>query len=184
MSIAMLSIPKEKLPSLKYIKGVGEAREKVLHALGIHTIEDLIFYFPFKYYDRTTVIPISQAYSLALHEFNEEVTFIGKIKSVRKVQTLKRQFLEIILFDRTGYLKIIFFEGINYFQKVFTPDLVVAFSGKVQIGNDNMPVLIHPTFDIIKDEEEFDFQNTGRIVPRYSLRGISQAKTKAFGSHT
>lgn len=180
----MLSIPKEKLTELKYIKGVGEAREKVLHALGINTIEDLIFYFPYRYYDRTTVLPISQAYLLAMNDFNEEVTFIGKIKSVRKVQTLKRQLLEIILSDRTGSLKIIFFEGINYFQKVFNPELVVAFSGKIQLGTDNFPVLIHPTFDIIKDEEEFDFQNTGRIVPRYSLRGISQAKTKAFGSHT
>lgn len=180
----MLSIPKDKLPQLKYIKGVGEAREKVLHALGIQTIEDLIFYFPYKYYDRTTVLPIAQAYSLAINDFGEEVTFIGKIKSVRKVQTLRRQFLEITLSDRTGYLKIIFFEGINYFQKIFTPELVVAFSGKIQRGTDNLPVLIHPTFDIIKDEEDFDFQNTGRIVPRYSLRGISQAKTKAFGSHT
>lgn len=180
----MLSIPKEKLPDLKYIKGVGEAREKVLNSLGIHTIEDLIFYFPYRYYDRTTVLQISQAYSLVASGFNEEVTFIGKIKSVKKVQTLRRQFLEIILFDKTGYLKIIFFEGINYFQKVFTPELIVAFSGKIQRGTDNSPVLIHPTFDIIKDEEEFDFQNTGRIVPQYSLRGISQAKTKSFGSHT
>ncbi len=158
--------------------------KKVLHALGIQTIEDLIFYFPYKYYDRTTVLPIAHAYSLAANDFSEEVTFIGKIKSVRKVQTLRRQFLEITLSDRTGLLKVIFFEGINYFQKIFTPDLVVAFSGKIQRGNDNLPVLIHPTFDIIKDEEDFDFQNTGRIVPRYSLRGISQAKTKAFGSHT
>lgn len=180
----MLSIPKEKLPPLKYIKGVGDAREKVLNALGIKTIEDLIFYFPYKYYDRTTVLSISQAHSLLFPEFNDEVTFIGKIKSARKVQTLRRQFLEIILSDNTGLLKVIFFEGINYFQKIFVPDLIVAFSGKIQRGNDNYPVLIHPTFDIIKDEDEFDFQNTGRIVPRYSLKGISQAKTKAFGSHT
>lgn len=180
----MLNIPNENLPQLRFIKGVGEAREKVLNSLGIHTIEDLIFYFPYRYYDRTTVLQISQAYSLVASGINEEVTFIGKIKSVKKVQTLRRQFLEIILFDKTGYLKIIFFEGINYFQKVFTPELIVAFSGRIQRGTDNLPVLIHPTFDIIKDEEEFDFQNTGRIVPQYSLRGISQAKTKSFGSHT
>ncbi len=180
----MLSIEKEKQTELKYIKGVGETREKVLHALGIHTIEDLIFYFPYKYYDRSTVLPISNAYSMAIQNYNEEVTFVGRIKSVRKVQTSRRQFLEILFSDQTGTIKIIFFEGINYFQKIFYQGLIVAFSGKIQIGMDNIPVLIHPTFDLIKDEIDSDFQNTGRIVPRYSLRGISQAKTKAFGSHT
>ena len=180
----MLNIPNENLPSLRFIKGVGEAREKILNSLGIFTIEDLIFYFPYKYYDRTTVLRISQAYSLVSSGLNEEVTFIGKIKSVRKVQTYRRQFLEIILFDKTGFLKVIFFEGINYFQKIFLQDLLVAFSGKIQQGTDGSPVLIHPTFDIIKEQEGFDFQNTNKIVPRYSLRGISQAKTKAFGSHT
>ncbi len=180
----MLNIPNENLPSLRFIKGVGEAREKILNSLGIFTIEDLIFYFPYKYYDRTTVLRISQAYSLVSSGLNEEVTFIGKIKSVRKVQTYRRQFLEIVLFDKTGFLKVIFFEGINYFQKIFLQDLLVAFSGKIQQGTDGSPVLIHPTFDIIKEQEGFDFQNTNKIVPRYSLRGISQAKTKAFGSHT
>lgn len=180
----MLSIPKEKLPSLKFIKGVGEVREKILNSLGIFTIEDLIFYFPYKYYDRTTVLKISQAYSLVYSGLNDEVTFIGKIKSVRKVQTYRRQFLEIMLFDKTGHLKVIFFEGINYFQKIFFPDLLVAFSGKIQSGTDGIPVLIHPTFDIIKEQEDFDFQNTNKIVPGYSLRGISQSRTKGFGSHT
>lgn len=180
----MLKVNKEKLPSLKFIKGVGEAREKVLNALGIHSIEDLLFYFPYRYYDRTTVIPISQAYRMVLSGSDEEVTFVGKIKSINKIQTSRRQILQIILSDSTGNLKIIFFEGIQLFQKIFSAGLVVAFSGKVQSGLDGEPVLYHPTFDIIKDEEEIDFQNTGRIVPQYSLRGISQAKANAFGSHT
>ena len=180
----MLKISEDKLPSLKYIKGVGEARQKVLNALGINTIEDLIFYFPYRYYDRTTVIPISQAYRLVFSGSEEEVTFVGRIKSVNKIQTSRRQILQIILSDNTANLKIIFFEGIHLFQKIFSVGLVVAFSGKVQAGMDGEPVLYHPTFDIIKDVEDFDFQNTGRIVPRYSLKGISQAKANAFGSHT
>jgi ATP-dependent DNA helicase RecG len=180
----MLKITNDKLPSLKFIKGVGEAREKVLNALGIQSIEDLIFYFPYKYYDRTTVIPISQAYKLFRSGSEEEVTFVGKIRSINKIQTSRRQILQIILSDNTANLKIIFFEGIHLFQKIFSVGLLVAFSGKVQSGLDGEPVLYHPTFDIIKDEDEFDFQNTGRIVPQYSLRGISQAKANAFGSHT
>lgn len=180
----MLNIPQTQLTELKYIKGVGEAREKILNAIGIRNVEDLIFYFPYRYYDRTTVLKISDLCRMMDYELNNEVTVIGKIKSVNKRITSRRQFLELIFHDNTGQMKVIFFEGLNFFPKIFYPGLAVAFSGKIHSGLTNEPVFIHPTFDIIKDEDEFDLNNTGKIVPQYSLRGISQAKSRSFGSHT
>ncbi len=38
---------------IQYIKGVGEARAKVLNKLGIYTLEDLITYYPRDYEDRS-----------------------------------------------------------------------------------------------------------------------------------
>lgn len=180
----MLNIPKAQLAELKYIKGVGEAREKILIAIGIHNVEDLILYFPYRYYDRTTVLKISDVYRMMNYDLNNEVTVIGKIRSVNKRITSRRQFLELVFYDDTGQMKIIFFEGLNFFPKIFYPGLAVAFSGKIHSGLNNEPVFIHPTFDIIKDEDEFDLNNTGKIVPQYSLRGISQVRSRAFGSHT
>lgn len=175
--------PKNEFPKLRFIKGVGEAREKILNALGIFSVENLILYFPYRYYDRSTVIPIAEAYRLIQYDFQDEVTFIGKIKSVRKIPTNRRQILEITFSDKTALIKVLFFEGINIFQRIFQPDLIVAFSGKLSKGKNNEPVLIHPSFDIIKDKDELNLQNTGRIVPQYSLRGISQAKSASFGPH-
>lgn len=180
----MLNIPKSQLTELKYIKGVGEAREKILNAIGIHSVEDLIFYFPYRYYDRTTVLKISDVYRMMKYDLNNEVTVIGKIRSVNKRITSRRQFLELVFYDGTGQMKVIFFEGLNFFPKIFYPGLSVAFSGKIHSSSNNEPVFIHPTFDVIKDEEGIDLSNTGKIVPQYSLRGISQAKSRAFGSHT
>ena len=46
--------------SVRYLKGVGEARAKQLHNLGIDTLYDLIAYFPRAYEDRSRMIPIAE----------------------------------------------------------------------------------------------------------------------------
>lgn len=38
---------------IQYVKGVGEARAKILNKLGIYTLEDLITYYPRSYEDRS-----------------------------------------------------------------------------------------------------------------------------------
>ena len=39
--------------NIQYIKGVGEARAKLLNRLEIYTLEDLITYYPRAYEDRS-----------------------------------------------------------------------------------------------------------------------------------
>jgi len=183
----MIFDEKIKEYKLRFIKGVGETREKILNSLGIFSIEDLLLYFPSRYYDRTTVLAISEAKRVLNESLKEEVTFIGKINSVDKIYSSRRQYLLIYLIDKTSAIKVIFFESIHIFQKIFSKGMIVAFSGKITSDIDGEPVLIHPKFDILKGEnEKFEenFRYTGIIVPHYSLRGISQSKTSSFGSHT
>ena len=40
---------------IQYIKGVGEARAKLFHTLGVHTVFDMLTFFPRDYEDRTAV---------------------------------------------------------------------------------------------------------------------------------
>ena len=46
--------------SIRYIKGVGEAREKLMEKLGIRTLRDLVGYFPRAYQDRTIIKSINE----------------------------------------------------------------------------------------------------------------------------
>ena len=39
--------------SVRYIKGVGDTRAEILEKKGLFTVEDLLFYLPFRYEDRT-----------------------------------------------------------------------------------------------------------------------------------
>ena len=43
---------------VKYLKGVGPARAEALDARAIHSVEDLLFYTPFRYEDRSRLTPI------------------------------------------------------------------------------------------------------------------------------
>jgi len=73
-------VPKPLDTPIKYAKGVGPSREKLLKKLGIETIGDLINYFPRDYEDRRKIIPI-----VFIRE-NEKVTTKGIIKSVEKIK--------------------------------------------------------------------------------------------------
>ena len=50
--------------SVRYLKGVGEARARTFANLGITTLYDLISYFPRSYEDRSRIAPISQSFSV------------------------------------------------------------------------------------------------------------------------
>lgn len=50
-----INSPIEALP------GIGKKRAELYHKLGIHTMEELIFYFPRDYIDYTTPVPIGEA---------------------------------------------------------------------------------------------------------------------------
>jgi len=52
------SKPKTLDVPVKYAKGVGPSREKLLRKLGIETIGDLITYFPRDYEDRRKIVPL------------------------------------------------------------------------------------------------------------------------------
>ena len=45
---------------LTYVKGVGPARAAMLEAKGLHTVEDLLAYVPFRYEDRSNLKTIAQ----------------------------------------------------------------------------------------------------------------------------
>ena len=48
-----------ELVSLTTLKGVGPSLERKFKQLGIHNLKDLLFHLPFRYEDRTKIIPIN-----------------------------------------------------------------------------------------------------------------------------
>ena len=160
---------KEKIleSSVQYIKSVGPKRAESFYKIGIKTIRDLLFYFPSRHLDRTTVLTAAKAYGYVINGYRGEVTIIGKVEDIERIR-FKRELLKVHFRDATGFFECIWFQGIKYFEKVFKPGDIVAISSKPDV-NYNKLQFVHPDFDRITEEESQNFINTGKIIPFYRI---------------
>jgi ATP-dependent DNA helicase RecG len=101
---------------------------KLLESLGLFTVEDLLYYFPFRYDDFSKVVPISEKY------LNETVTVEGKIIKSKLTRIFRRRMTiqEIIIQDKNNIpLKAVWFNQ-PYILETLKEGVEVRLSGKLQ----------------------------------------------------
>ena len=150
-----------------YLKGVGPQRGNALKKYGIENIGELLYHFPRRYLDRTTIKCIRDT------KIGEEAVIIGEVESFGMKHARKRRYFQMMLKDTTGYLTCVWFNGISWMIDKFKIGNKVAVFGKLEFHNGFQ--IIHPEFDILEDGE--DPVNTGKILSQYS----STAELKAVG---
>jgi len=155
--------------SISKLQLVGPARAKAFKNAGIVTVRDLLWYFPFRHIDRTTILTIGKAHDLVRTGFSNELTLIGKVQESKVVNAGKRKILAVRVTDKTGELDCIWFQGIEYFSKAFSQGQTLAISGKPSLSKRGDFQIIHPVFDRLTDDESVNFFNTGKIIPVYSV---------------
>ena len=145
---------------IQFIKGVGPKRAEVLHSLGISTIKDLLYYFPRKYVDRTSLSTIGSI------QEGDEVNLVGRVKSVNLRRMKKGNFVTANVADHTGSIRLMWFNAADYIhQSLKVGDLltmhckVAAYKGSHQI--------VHPEYDKLNANEIS--LTTGFIIPVYPL---------------
>lgn len=145
-------------------------RIKALSESGITTILDLLNFFPRRYIDRTTVLPIRQ-----VNGSGEEVTVVGRIQKIQQKGYKNKKRLEVIIQDDTASLKGVWFKGGYYIRKQFSEGEVVAFFGKVKQYGRYLS-MAHPEVDKIGDKS--DIKDIKRIVPIYpGTKALSKTHT-------
>jgi ATP-dependent DNA helicase RecG len=166
---------------IQYLKGVGPKRSKILKNFGIETIEDLFYYFPRRYEDRTNFVSISQLKEKEYQTIKGEVFIKGERKSWRR-----RGFsiFQLMVRDKTGKISAVWFNQ-PYLKKLFKNGQSVIFYGRIERYEGALQIN-SPEFEILdeKDKEE-ESLNLGRMVPVYSLsEGISQRYFRKLIKHT
>jgi ATP-dependent DNA helicase RecG len=154
--------------SVQYIKSVGPKRAESFSKIGINTIRDLIFYFPTRHLDRTTVLTATKAYGYAINGYDGEATIVAKVADKEKRNLGRKEILKVQFRDSSGFFECVWFRGVKYFHSVFNEGDYFAISGKPEI-NFNKLQFIHPDFDKITEEETQSFLNTGKIIPFYRI---------------
>ena len=145
---------------VQYLKGVGPRRAKAFDSIEIKTLKDLIYYFPRKYLDRTTIHTIDSV------KIDSKVNLVGTVKSVslRKMRT--GQFLTAKLHDDTGSLNLMWFKGVDYIKDSLKDGETIAVHGKINEYKGNFQIA-HPEYDKLNDNEIA--LSTGFLIPVYPL---------------
>jgi ATP-dependent DNA helicase RecG len=156
-----------KLP-IQYLKGVGPKKSLLLQKLGIHTVNDTIYFLPNHYEDRRNKKYI---YEITPGDF---VNIQGKIVQVNETITRKSNYriLEVIISDGTGFLKAKWFNQ-SYLKKILLPKTQIKLFGKIQLDiKKHSFEILNPDFEIV---EKNGTEQNSEILPIYRLtEGLSQ----------
>lgn len=147
---------------IKYLKGVGPKRAKLLaDELKVHTLQDLLYTFPYKYIDRSEILHIRD-----LQEDMPYVQIKGQIISFALEGVGRKRRLTAIFTDGTGYVDIVWFAGLKYIQNTYKTGVTYLLLGKPTIFNQRFS-FSHPEID--KAEDNASVQRKMGFQPIYSI---------------
>jgi len=162
-------MPDNLSTSVQYLKSVGPKRAEAFAKIGINTIRDLLFYFPSRYLDRSTILNSIKVLQHVRNGYEGEVTIIGEVTGKDLIRYGKKQIFKVKMKDSTGTFECVWFQGIKYFKDVFNEGNHFAISSKPVLTKYGHLQFVHPDFDRLAEKESTDFMNTGKIIPFYCV---------------
>ncbi|MCD6163806.1 MAG: ATP-dependent DNA helicase RecG [candidate division Zixibacteria bacterium] len=157
---------------VKYLKGIGPAKAKVLKDMKINSTLDLFFYIPRKYLDYRDIKPISKL------KIGETASVIGQVVSSGFTHGRRRRFI-VYIQDKTANLELVWFSGYKYLESMITAGDVLSVTGKVGFYNGFQ--ISHPEFDIVSGDDD-KLIHTQRIIPVYpETASLKQVKLHSRG---
>ena len=144
----------ELKPEIQFLKGVGPKRALLLESeLGIKTVNDLIRTYPYKYIDRSTIIPIAgiRTDSAYIQVRARVLSATVLDKSGNAVDPSDAKFnavsrLSVMIADESAQMELVFFKGIKYMLAKLQPGKTFIFFGKPSFYNGWMN-MVHPEVD-------------------------------------
>lgn len=141
------------------LSGVGPKHAQTLEKMGMHTLRDMLYYFPRRYDDYSQLKPINRL------TFGDVVTVIGTVQNfgARKIRSGK-QIVEAVIHDGTAAMRLTWFNP--YVARRLHGGLQISVSGKVEqyLGR---PVMSNPEWEPLDQH----MLSTNRIAPVYPLSG-------------
>jgi ATP-dependent DNA helicase RecG len=175
----------EPATSVQYVKGIGPRLAEILAAKGIHTVDDLLHYLPFRYEDRVNPRSISELRS------GEMATVIAEVRNSGLFRTRRMPIFQMTAGQGRRRLKSIWFNA-TYLRDKFKPGQMIALYGKVEQDQYSGELqLVQPQFEIIGDSTDDGATDAaeqkvasslevGRIVPIYESAGQGRLTPRWF----
>lgn len=111
---------------LKYIKGIGEARAKLLgEELEVFTVGDLLNYLPFRYIDKSRIYRISE-----LTDNGSLMQVKGRFLRFAEEGEGRKKRLIALFSDGRNSMEVVWFSGLKYFKNAYSPAKEYLIFGK------------------------------------------------------
>lgn len=145
---------------IKFLPGVGPKRAELLKKeLKIETFGDLLYYFPYKYIDRTKFYKISEIHAQMPH-----IQVKGKITSIELAGSGPKQRLTAKFHDETGWMELIWFQGIKWQKENLKLNTTYTIFGKPSEFSGRISV-VHPE---IESEGDISLSPAGIFQAHYN----------------
>jgi ATP-dependent DNA helicase RecG len=161
--------PREQRP-VTALRGVGDALAQRLAALGVRTVQDLLFLLPLRYEDRTHVVPIG-ALQAGTRAVVEGEVLLAEVAFRRRRQLLAR------ISDGSGFLTLRFFYFSNAQQQGLARGTRIRCYGEVRRGPQGLE-MVHPEYRRFSgDIEPMD----DTLTPVYPMtEGVTQGRLRVL----
>jgi len=176
----------ELATNVQFVKGIGPRFAQVLLEKGITTVEDLLYYLPFRYEDRLNPRGIGELRA------GEMASIIADVRTFGLFRTRRMPIFEMTVGRGRDTLKCIWFNA-TYLQDKFRAGMTVALYGKVEAGErgGHRFQVIQPQFEVLHDPtgtpgnggadgQKWQSLEVGRIVPIYEAAGNGRLTTRWF----
>jgi ATP-dependent DNA helicase RecG len=164
---AFSNVPTQNLSTeVRMIKGVGPQRAELLAKRGIHSLEDLLAYLPFRYEDRIHFSNIKDIRPSGTYTIRAQVMSGQAVRTMRGRDAI----FHLLVSDATGSLPCKFFHG-GYLESKLKPGQSLILHGKAEIDKLRPARLemVNPHIELTSDQ--MDSTEVGRIVPIYEAMG-------------
>ena len=157
---------------IKYLSGVGPQRASVLNKeLNIYSLHDLLYYFPYKYVDRSRIYYI--------HELDGTMPYIqlkGEILGFETIGEGRQRRLIAHFSDGTGIVDLVWFQGIKFLVGKYKVHQEYIVFGKPSVFNGRINIA-HPDID---NASELKLSTMG-LQPYYNT--TEKMKRSSLNSH-
>src|SRR3989338_9078458 len=155
---------------LKHVLGIGPSLAFKLSRLNLNTVGDLIYHFPFRYDDFSSIKPASET------QIGEVVTLKGEIWSIKNIYTRYGKVLTQALFnDGTSPIQLTWFNQSYHTKQIKAGDRLQV-SGKLTKYQSKLSIMV-PRWEKLSTNSDSRREgvslltqsslHTGRLVPVY-----------------
>jgi ATP-dependent DNA helicase RecG len=116
---------------IEFLKGVGPQRGELLRQeLEIGTFEDLLYHYPYRYFDRTQITKIG-----SINFTTEYVQIAGILVNIAEEGAGFKKRLVATIYDDTGRIELLWFQGAQWMKKTLKENERYIVFGKVNLFN-------------------------------------------------